>query len=701
MRREWIAFILVVPLLFLYVFYPEHNPVEKVKHDVTIHDDFFTLLGRQTSLWKSFVRETDLDGIERYRKVYEKNKNFQYASGPNFRIPKTVHVIWLGPNSFPRESVENIRTWVAHHPDWTFNFWTDRKRPAPVSSMMTRYVSDFSFLHLKNRYEEATNWAEKSDILRYEILYQNGGLYIDHDADCIRPFHGLHRGYDFYACLELPHAAVDNMSVTAGIGVIGAKPHHPILKGCIDSVEARWKDVSKDFAYNDPETQRELTLHRTYISLTHSLQQNLDLPGNHDIVFPSSYFYAKGPLPSLYSQHFYGGKWEKKSGNAESKLLTSLPSVLQDMKLSLRRLVKLLGFCVIILLSSVFVLVGMRKKVLVTIVLFPFFLGAKPHEFIHLMGEQQGYCEYVRTQEDQQNLDFFAEMYAKNKALLQSEVDRIPHKIHFVWFGPQSMPKESIKNVRTWIAHHPDWEFYLWTDRTRTMPHKAVKQKLVQDYMFEKLERPFYLAKSFREKADVMRYEILYSEGGLIVDHDVKCHRSFEQFNQSYDFFAGLHPLGRATLSSSVLVSNSVVGSKPHHPILRLCLALVSDKWPHVDAYFPGTDKESIIYRVFHRIFAPFDYAVKARANHGANRDVVFPVGYFNRVDNDFGIYAYHKYGVTWLDGVTKAERQLKERISSLSRKQEQLLYITLGIVVFAIFMLGTLLYFSKKLERN
>lgn len=37
----------------------------------------------------------------------------------------------------------------------------------------------------------AKNYGEKSDILRYEILCQFGGIYVDCDFECLKSFDGL------------------------------------------------------------------------------------------------------------------------------------------------------------------------------------------------------------------------------------------------------------------------------------------------------------------------------------------------------------------------------------------------------------------------------------------------------------------------------------------------------------------------------
>jgi hypothetical protein len=43
----------------------------------------------------------------------------------------------------------------------------------------------------KDAFSGATNYGEKSDILRYEILSQFGGIYVDCDFECLKPFDDL------------------------------------------------------------------------------------------------------------------------------------------------------------------------------------------------------------------------------------------------------------------------------------------------------------------------------------------------------------------------------------------------------------------------------------------------------------------------------------------------------------------------------
>lgn len=309
MKKELLIFLFICPIVFSYVF-SHHMKKNRLKPPlVTMQDSFEDLLGKKTADWNYIQTKQDFQDLDFYKTIYQKNRDYQYASTPIFRIPKKVHLIWLGPSSFPLKSVENIRAWMAYHPDWTFYFWTDRKRIAPCNQMKIRQVKDFNFKFLQGEFEQSNNWGEKSDILRYEILYQYGGIYIDHDADCLRPFHGLHAGYDFYAGLEAPHEQLDGLALTVGIGVIGAKPYHPIIRGAIQIISSRWKSISEKFSGTDPLSRARLVSYRTYIAMTLALQKNLNLPGNRDIIFPSYYFYPKHGCEGLYSKHFYATTW--------------------------------------------------------------------------------------------------------------------------------------------------------------------------------------------------------------------------------------------------------------------------------------------------------------------------------------------------------------------------------------------------------
>ncbi len=272
--------------------------------------EFDLLMGKETPHWAYVSQPQDKALLDTTRSLYERQSPAQFQETGPYKIPPVVHFIWLGPKSFPPGSVENIRTWIANHPTWTFKFWTDREREAPCEGMEVIDVAHFTFSKLAPCFAASQNFGEKSDLLRYEILLQEGGVYADHDANSLRPFDGLHRGYDFFCCLETPHEPFVGRNITCGNGVLGARPHHPCVQRVIDLIADNWQPLGEKFRGKDPYSQTEVVMQRTYIALTKALADTLDLPGNSDIVFPSSYFFSKSGMQSLYSKHFYASAWD-------------------------------------------------------------------------------------------------------------------------------------------------------------------------------------------------------------------------------------------------------------------------------------------------------------------------------------------------------------------------------------------------------
>ncbi|MCH9614489.1 MAG: hypothetical protein SP1CHLAM54_15500 [Chlamydiia bacterium] len=678
MRKEVILVLILIPLALLVLFLPKGNSSRKI----TIHDDFFTLLGKQTESWNYINKKSDLVDIGMFEEVYEKHKARQFMEGLDFRIPKIVHFIWVGPKNFPRESIENIRTWIAHHPDWTFKFWTDRNRPPPCNQMQVHYLDDFHFQYLKDKYEEAENWAEKSDILRYEILYQQGGIYADHDANCLKPFHNLNKGYDFFACLELPHPAVDDHVVTAGIGIIGSKPQHPIIRGCIDLVSSRWHAMSDKYRDTDPSTQRERVLHRTYMAMTYSLKEHLGNSETIDIVFPASYFYAKRPLPSIYSEHFYGASWEK---GGDMSFLKGLSGGLHELRHMQRDIMRTVLFTM--LLVAVCALVYWRRyHVCLIPLLFLFGCSTDEQDFYKMMGERKT----IETIEDTTNLEIFKNIYERNHEFYAGET-LIPKTMHFIWFGPRSFPKDFRENVKGWTKKHPDWSFKFWTDRPRKAPVKGMEVKLISDFEFDKVGELFVRARNYREKADLLRFEILHQEGGVCIDYNLKCLRSISLMGSSYTFFCGLLPPCLPTLSSYVSASCDIIGAVPRHPAVEKTLDQIIKVWSRVESAFPGDDKESIIYRTAHRIFSPFNTALKTTLDTDANRDIVFPSSMFH------GRYA--ETDLAWLDGTSKEERAIKKKLKRTVLRNRQILLFTQITLVLTLTLLICLCFHKKSSE--
>ena len=132
-------------------------------------------------------------------------------------IPYIIHQIWVGPNPLPKKSEEFIKQIKELHPNFTYILWTDRD-VTPTNFINYDYI------------EKVKSYAQKADIMRYEILYKYGGVYIDIDFEIYKNIEPLLIN-DLVICHEDPFSFI-HMS----IGLIACCKYNPNLKRCVENI---------------------------------------------------------------------------------------------------------------------------------------------------------------------------------------------------------------------------------------------------------------------------------------------------------------------------------------------------------------------------------------------------------------------------------------------------------------------------------
>lgn len=264
--------------------------------------------------------------------------------------------------------------------------------------------------------------------------------------------------------------------------------------------------------------------------------------------------------------------------------------------------------------------------------LAPVVAGITYKDFYVLTGKKTPFGRNLSLR-DAEDLKFFKKTYLANYSEKAKEKKgvTIPKVIHYIWLGPKEFPSKSIDYITSWVQHHPDWSFIFWTDdQERTVPHPKMEKRLISDLASPFLSTYYERSDNFGEKSDLIRYEILYRQGGLYVDHDIECYQSFSSFASSVDFFAGLEPMYKDIgIDTRVFPSNALIGTRPFHPVLLKTIELVEDRWKEVDDAFPGKDARSCTLKVLHRTLYSFMLATKEGVNLHGNKDVIFPASFF------------------------------------------------------------------------
>ena len=88
-------------------------------------------------------------------------------------IPKIIHQLWIGSKPAPTTLMS---TWKDKHPDFEYIFWNEEE------------IKKREFIFkCQDKIDEIEEINGKADIMRWEILYKYGGVFLDADSICIEP----------------------------------------------------------------------------------------------------------------------------------------------------------------------------------------------------------------------------------------------------------------------------------------------------------------------------------------------------------------------------------------------------------------------------------------------------------------------------------------------------------------------------------
>lgn len=230
-------------------------------------------------------------------------------------IPKRAHWIWLHEET-PSWALENIETFKALHPSWEFRIWHELPEEFPDD--------------LRTLIDTLPWYSSRSDIFRYWLLSEHGGVYLDTDIITLRNFESL-LDCDFFLapCQPTghtePHLACGLMGSAAG-----SRPASKVLEACrqraFKESEPRrityGPDLLTDLFADDRSEVRILPLHYFYVipdrETTHRFWRANDSTRNGIMRSFESHFTDAQPP---YAVHLWGvnGSSQRKVETTSSK----------------------------------------------------------------------------------------------------------------------------------------------------------------------------------------------------------------------------------------------------------------------------------------------------------------------------------------------------------------------------------------------
>lgn len=139
-------------------------------------------------------------------------------------IPKIIHYCWFGGNPLPASVQKCINSWKKFLPDYEIKEWNESN-------------FDVNMIPFTCEAYSAKKYAFVSDVARFFILHNEGGLYFDTDVEVVAPFDDiLEQGA--YMGVEVPSTEGKVPAVNPGLG-LAAEAGNKVLRSVLDHYQTQ------------------------------------------------------------------------------------------------------------------------------------------------------------------------------------------------------------------------------------------------------------------------------------------------------------------------------------------------------------------------------------------------------------------------------------------------------------------------------
>lgn len=207
-------------------------------------------------------------------------------------IPKVIHYCWFGGAPLPKKEQKCMESWKKFAPDYKIVRWDESNYDVHKN----KYMSDAY---------DRKKWGFVPDYARFDIIYQNGGIYLDTDVELVKPLDEL-LANEAYMGFE------SGKWINGGIG-FGAVAGNTLIKGL--------RDMYDDFTFIKDNGEINTTPSPYYITeylVKHGLVCNntMQLLDDSMRIYPTEYFAAKDYVSgnvnmteNTISIHQYSATW--------------------------------------------------------------------------------------------------------------------------------------------------------------------------------------------------------------------------------------------------------------------------------------------------------------------------------------------------------------------------------------------------------
>lgn len=221
------------------------------------------------------------------------------------KISKKIHIVWVGDES--KCPINCIDTWRKLNPLWEVKIWSNQD--------LLSY-GWYNSKHIESMWSQELNGV--ADLMRWEILYREGGFALDADSICIRPLEDWLFEPECFTCYE-------NEIVRPGLlaaGYVYARPNSSFIRTIIEDLYVK-PSVTENRAWFTvgPMQLTRIWQQTRYAGLT---------------IYPSHYFIPNHPETPYYkgTGHVFAKQFWASTKNSYDKLHEYTDNELKDIMIN-------------------------------------------------------------------------------------------------------------------------------------------------------------------------------------------------------------------------------------------------------------------------------------------------------------------------------------------------------------------------------
>ena len=490
------------------------------------------------SFRKLFIKPEGKKSYNFFKDLYNQNKPSKKTFSAAPIIPKIIHQVWVGGNELPAIYKFYQKTCKDLHPDWEYKLWTDKE------------VENWDFEN-KDLYNHTRNYAEKSDILRHQILKDFGGVYIDIDIRCTKPLDPLHYLYDAYFGLEFPLAGWGKPIIAPGI--MASRAHHKIVTAILERIRQDWDDFDKSY---DAGAMGHLDYGRIFhsIGIMRSMKPVTDVfleqtkLSDNVIALPATYFY---PLIRLTGERFTDSLPIRILRSSFDYLINIVdPFVSESMHIWLYDHYRQ---------KDPFFVKGVRQES------FSYHDYFEKNTTLVDITFDEGFGLYDKRRKklfksispsDKIKYNIFASFYHTNNPYYEvkfNHKNKINPNLHFINLDGELSDKDQ-SNIESWKKLNPELSTYIWDQKSieAAFPGVLAKARLIDDVNL----RDLYVA-----------LNIMRKEGGIYINkRNLKGLKDLYELNNKYDLYCGFLPFSK--INRALTIDSNFFAARANHWVI-------------------------------------------------------------------------------------------------------------------------------------